>query len=41
MTDYFDTNFYEDLGVGVWNKPFKIVEKMERISGKTAKSEVA
>ena len=41
MTDYFDTNFYEDLGVGVWNKPFKIVEKMERIAGKTVKSEVA
>jgi len=41
MTDYFDTNFYEHLEIGKWDRPFKIVEKMERLAGKTVKSEVA
>ena len=25
MIDYFHTNFYIHIGVGKWNKPFKIV----------------
>lgn len=25
MIDYFDTNFYYDLSVGTWDKPFKVV----------------
>lgn len=29
--DYFNTNFYIHLGVGKWDKPFKIVEKTSRI----------
>lgn len=40
MTDYFDTNFYEHLEIGKWDRPFKVVEKMERLAGKTEKSEV-
>lgn len=40
MTDYFDKNFYEHLEIGKWDRPFKIVEKMERLTGKTEKSEV-
>lgn len=27
MIDYFDTNFYIDLGVGKYGKPFKVVKK--------------
>lgn len=29
--DYFDVNFWYNLNVGKWNKPFKIVEKTARI----------
>lgn len=36
--DYFNTNFYIDLGVGKWDKPFKIVEKASRIKN-SSKSE--
>jgi hypothetical protein len=38
MIDYFNTNFYTHLGVGKWDKPFKIVEKTSRIKN-TSKSE--
>lgn len=31
MIDYFDTNFYYDLEIGRWDKPFKVVEKKVRI----------
>lgn len=27
MTDYFDTGFYLNIGVGKWNKPFKVVKR--------------
>jgi len=29
--DYFSTNFYPHLCIGKWNKPLKIVPRMERI----------
>lgn len=32
MTDYFDCNLYTTLGVGKWDKPFQIVEKVARIA---------
>lgn len=38
MIDYFDTNFYYDMAVGRWNKPFKVVPKTARI--KSAATEV-
>lgn len=31
MIDYFDTNFYFDMAVGKWDKPFKVVPKTARI----------
>lgn len=31
MIDYFSTNFYYDLAIGKWDKPFKVVEKKARI----------
>lgn len=31
MIDYFDTNFYFDLAVGKWDKPFKVVPRTARI----------
>jgi len=32
MTDYFNRRFYENLSIGTWDKPFKVVEKTARIS---------
>lgn len=32
MIDYFNSNFYINLHIGKWDKPFKIVEKQERLS---------
>ena len=34
MIDYFDTNFYYDVSVGKWDKPFKVVyrEKKNQIT---------
>lgn len=29
MIDYFDTNFYLNIAVGKWNKPFRVVPKNE------------
>jgi hypothetical protein len=31
MIDYFSTNFYVNMGIGKWDKPFQIVEKTARI----------
>jgi hypothetical protein len=32
MTDYFSTNFYVNLAIGKWDKPFEVVEKTARIN---------
>jgi hypothetical protein len=32
MTDYFNTNFYVNLHIGKYDKPFEIVEKTARIN---------
>lgn len=32
MIDYFDTNFYLHTNIGKWDKPFKVVERTERIA---------
>lgn len=40
MTDYFNTNFYESLSVGSWNKPLEIVEKRARLYGKENKEAI-
>lgn len=31
MIDYFDVNFYYNINIGKWDKPFKVVEKTDRI----------
>lgn len=31
MIDYFDTNFYFDMAVGKWDRPFKVVPRTARI----------
>uniref|UniRef100_A0AB33IU96 J domain-containing protein n=1 Tax=Prevotella sp. GTC17253 TaxID=3236793 RepID=A0AB33IU96_9BACT len=38
MTDYFDTNFYLSLGIGKYNKPYKVV--LPRLDCKGKKAEV-
>lgn len=38
MIDYFDTNFYYNLHIGKWDRPFKVVPKTARI--KSAESGV-
>src|SRR5699024_7860683 len=30
MIDYFDTNFYYDVSVGKWDKPFKVVYREKK-----------
>lgn len=37
MIDYFHTNFYSDLDIGKWDKPFKVVEKTPRVKERPAK----
>jgi len=32
QTDYFDCNLYQSLGIGKWDKAYKIVEKTARIT---------
>lgn len=32
MIDYFDTNFYLHTNIGKWDKPFKVVERTERLA---------
>lgn len=31
MIDYFNVNFYDHLSIGKWNKPFKVVEKIQKV----------
>lgn len=49
QTDYFDVNYYFSLGVGQWDKPFKVVEqkpaaktrtsvRKKSVSGRSSKS---
>lgn len=39
MIDYFSTNFYSDLDIGKWDKPFKVVEKIPRVKGRAEKDD--
>lgn len=32
MIDYFSTNFYYDLSIGKWNKPFEVKDTMKKIA---------
>lgn len=34
MIDYFDTNFYYDLAIGKWNKPFEVNHRPAKVSAK-------
>lgn len=36
--DYFRTNFYYHLYIGVWDKPFRVIEKTARIKNKPLKN---
>lgn len=40
MIDYFDVNFWYDLDVGKWNKPYTVNNKVKKLSGKTAGNSV-
>lgn len=37
MIDYFDVNFWYDLGVGRWDKPYTINNKVKKIDGEVKK----
>ena len=40
MTDYFDVNFhFSSIGIGQWDKPFKVVEPKKRPSKQQSSSE--
>lgn len=39
MVDYFDVNFYYDLAVGKWDKPYTITNKPRKIGAPKAESE--
>ncbi len=39
MIDYFDTNFYYDLAVGKWDKPYTVTNKPRKIGAPKAESE--
>ena len=34
MIDYFDVNFYYSIGIGQWNKPYKVSQKAKKITSK-------
>lgn len=38
MIDYFDVNFWYDLGIGKWDKPYQINTKAKKITGEAAKA---
>lgn len=38
MIDYFDTNFYYDLAVGKWDKPYTVTNKPRKIGAPKAES---
>lgn len=38
MIDYFDVNFYYSIGVGQWDKPYQINNKVKKIAGETPKA---
>ena len=40
MIDYFDVNFWYDLEIGKWNKPYTVNNKVKKISGETSSSVV-
>lgn len=40
MMDYFDVNFWYDLEIGKWNKPYTVNNKVKKISGETSSNEV-
>ncbi|MCC0665535.1 LPD29 domain-containing protein [Clostridioides sp. ZZV15-6597] len=41
MIDYFDTNFYMYFNIGKWDKPFKIVKKINRIKNSVQSEKLA
>ena len=38
MIDYFDVNFWYDLGIGRWDKPYQINHKQKKITGDVPKT---
>lgn len=40
MIDYYDVNFWYDLDVGKWNKPYTVNNKVKKLSGKAAGNSV-
>ena len=38
MIDYFDVNFWYDLGIGRWDKPYQINQKQKKLSGDVPKA---
>lgn len=38
MIDYFDVNFYYSIGVGQWNKPYQINNKVKKLAGDAPKA---
>lgn len=40
MIDYFNVNFWYDLEIGKWNKPYTVNNKVKKISGETSSNEV-
>lgn len=39
MIDYFDVNFYYDIGVGRWDKPYQINNKRKKLTGNGGKKD--